>query len=144
MLSYFGWFGFLWFGLVVHFVSFLISYRLIPPVVVFLVNDVIFDNRYAVSTRWEREVEENGPVKDFHRYFCCCARRLGNMFMLWERSDGSPIVIAGPCWPFCVFVTLVRYSLLIKRGMTEQLSRFGNISNGVLYFLENWREEHLV
>lgn len=61
---------------------------------------------YAVSTRWEQEVAENGPVKDFHRFFCCCARRLGNMFVLCERSDGSPIVVAGPCWPFCVFVTL--------------------------------------
>ena len=97
-----------------RFVSFHFILNFIPsqsPVVDF-VNDVIFDNRYAVSTRWEREVEENGPVKDFHRYFCCCARRLGNMFMLWERSDGSPIIIAGPCWPFCVFVTLVRYCSL--------------------------------
>jgi DHHC palmitoyltransferase len=62
--------------------------------------------QYAVSTRWEREVAENGPIKDFHRFFCCCARRLGNMFILCERADGSPVVIAGPCWPFCMFVTL--------------------------------------
>ena len=62
--------------------------------------------QYAVSTRWEREVAENGPIKDYNRFFCCCARRLGNMFILCERSDGSPIVIAGPCWPFCVLVTL--------------------------------------
>ena len=62
--------------------------------------------RFAVSTRWEREVAQNGPVKDFHRYWCCCARRLGNMFVLCERTDGTPIVIAGPCWPFCTFVTL--------------------------------------
>jgi hypothetical protein len=64
-------------------------------------------HRYAVSTRWEREVEENGPIRDYNRFFCCCARRLGNMFILWGRSDGSPIVVAGPCWPFCVLVTLV-------------------------------------
>ena len=59
-----------------------------------------------MSTRWEREVAEHGPVKDFHRYWCCCARRLGNMFVLCERTDGTPIVVAGPCWPFCTFVTL--------------------------------------
>ena len=62
--------------------------------------------RFAVSTRWEREVAENGAVRDFHRFWCCCARRLGNMFVLCERVDGTPIVIAGPCWPFCMFVTL--------------------------------------
>jgi hypothetical protein len=28
------------------------------------------------------------------------------MFILCERRDGSPIVIAGPCWPFCCFVTV--------------------------------------
>lgn len=62
--------------------------------------------QYAVSTRWEREVAEHGPIQDYHAYFCCCAKRLGNMFVLFERSDGSPMVIAGPCWPFCMGVTL--------------------------------------
>ena len=61
--------------------------------------------RFAVSTRWEREVAENGRVRDFHRFWCCCARRLGNMFVLCERTDGTPLVVAGPCWPFCVCVT---------------------------------------
>jgi len=28
------------------------------------------------------------------------------MRVLMEKKDGSPVVIAGPCWPFCVFVTL--------------------------------------
>lgn len=28
------------------------------------------------------------------------------MFVLLERSDGSPLVIAGPCWPFCMGVTV--------------------------------------
>lgn len=28
------------------------------------------------------------------------------MFVLLERTDGSPIVIAGPCWPFCMGITL--------------------------------------
>ncbi len=27
------------------------------------------------------------------------------MFFLLETRDGSPIVVAGPCWPFCTFVT---------------------------------------
>jgi len=62
--------------------------------------------KYAVSTRWEKDVAEHGPIHDFNRYWCCCARRLGNMFVLCERTDGSPLVVAGPCWPFCTFVTL--------------------------------------
>lgn len=28
------------------------------------------------------------------------------MFFLVERKDGSPIIVAGPCWPFCTFVTV--------------------------------------
>jgi hypothetical protein len=28
------------------------------------------------------------------------------MFALVSFPDGTPIVVAGPCWPFCVFVTL--------------------------------------
>lgn len=62
--------------------------------------------QYAISTRWEREVAANGMPRDFSSYFCCCAHRIANMFILWEKADGSPIVIAGPCWPFCVGVTL--------------------------------------
>ncbi len=87
--------------------------------------DSLLKCRYAVSVRWEQEQEErhrqlsdsSGPVtdnkpiltyslEDFHRYFCCCARRVGSMFFLLETTDGSPIVVAGPCWPFCTFVTL--------------------------------------
>ena len=45
------------------------------------------------------------------------------MHILCAHRDGSPIVIAGPCWPFCVLVTLtliiaiaglVGYFLLIR------------------------------
>ena len=73
--------------------------------------------RYAVSVRWERERAEadrggSGPIakrkpslEDFNALFCCCARRVGSMFFLLETRDGSPIVVAGPCWPFCTFVT---------------------------------------
>jgi hypothetical protein len=28
------------------------------------------------------------------------------MFFLVEKKDGSPIIVAGPCWPFCTFVTV--------------------------------------
>jgi len=81
--------------------------------------------RYAVSVRWEREQERlrqeldaaTDPVtnkrpcftftiEDFHKYFCCCARRVGSFFFLLERKDGSPIIAAGPCWPFCTLVTV--------------------------------------
>ena len=82
--------------------------------------------RYAVSVRWEREqadlrrenTNSSGPIsdhhrplltftlEDFNRYFCCCARRVGSMFFLIEKKDGSPIMVAGPCWPFCTFVTV--------------------------------------
>jgi len=86
---------------------------------------------YAVSVRWEHEQaarrqqpsESSGPVvehkpcltftmEDFNRYFCCCARRVGSMFFLIERKDGSPIVVAGPCWPFCTFVTVPLIAVL--------------------------------
>lgn len=63
-------------------------------------------SRFAVSARWERDVAENGSRRDFHRFFCCCAERLGNMFVLCKRRDGTPIIVAGPCWPFCLFVTV--------------------------------------
>lgn len=81
---------------------------------------------YAVSVRWEHEqrqreirrqsLDSSGPVasskpfltftiEDFNR-FCCCARQVGALHFLLERRDGSPIVVAGPCWPFCIFVTV--------------------------------------
>lgn len=46
-------------------------------------------------------------IEIFNTIFCCCARRrVGSMFFLLERSnDGSPIIVAGPCWPFCTFIT---------------------------------------
>jgi hypothetical protein len=62
--------------------------------------------QFAVSTRWEQEVATRGQPRDVHSFFCCCACRVGNMFILLEYADGSPIVIAGPCWPFCLLVTV--------------------------------------
>eukprot|EP00526_Cylindrotheca_closterium_P029927 CAMPEP_0113652456 /NCGR_PEP_ID=MMETSP0017_2-20120614/28022_1 /TAXON_ID=2856 /ORGANISM="Cylindrotheca closterium" /LENGTH=160 /DNA_ID=CAMNT_0000565317 /DNA_START=297 /DNA_END=776 /DNA_ORIENTATION=- /assembly_acc=CAM_ASM_000147 len=82
--------------------------------------------QFAVSTKWEAEAAANGgTTRDFHRFFCCCAERLGNMFVFCKRPDGSPIVIAGPCWPFCCFVTVplilgacgaVSYWLIIREN----------------------------
>lgn len=83
-------------------------------------SDRLVKKVYAVSVRWEREQaeqrgqlsESSGPIverrpalEDFNALFCCCARRVGSMFFLVETKDGSPIVVAGPCWPFCTFVT---------------------------------------
>ena len=63
--------------------------------------------RYAVSTRWERELAEGRDEEEFlNKVFCCCARRVGNMYFLIEKQDGSPVVVAGPCWPFCMGVTV--------------------------------------
>lgn len=64
-------------------------------------------HRFAVSTQWEQQVQNGeAPGCDIHRFFCCCARRLGHMHMLLSKRDGSPLVIAGPCWPFCMCVTV--------------------------------------
>jgi hypothetical protein len=62
--------------------------------------------QYAVSTAWEKSLAENRAPADIHTYFCCCATRLGNMFRIYAHNDGTPIILAGPCWPFCVSVTL--------------------------------------
>ena len=62
--------------------------------------------RYAVSTQWERSVSDGTAPRDVHSYFCCCATRIGHMFALLQHADGEPIVLAGPCWPFCMFVTV--------------------------------------
>mmetsp|Transcript_3596 Transcript_3596/g.8180 ORF Transcript_3596/g.8180 Transcript_3596/m.8180 type:complete len:271 (-) Transcript_3596:204-1016(-) len=90
---------------------------------------------YAVSVRWEREMEEakaagrkkplcTGTARDLDAWFCCCARQIGGMFSLVEQTDGTPIVIAGPCWPFCTFITvplivvlsgLVSYFVVLNR-----------------------------
>jgi hypothetical protein len=48
-------------------------------------------------------VSEGTASRDFHSYFCCCAKRIGHMFALISHPDGTPIVLAGPC---CVLVTL--------------------------------------
>lgn len=70
--------------------------------------------QYAVSLAWERKQEENGNTRKFctgtsedcFSLFCCFSRRVGSMFFLCESRDGSPIVVAGPCWPFCAFFTV--------------------------------------
>jgi len=46
------------------------------------------------------------------------------MFFLWERRDGSPIIVAGPCWPFCVFFTLPL--ILILSGLVAYFTFFAD------------------
>ena len=110
--------------------------------------------RYAVSIRWEREQERlrqemnsstdpitnkhpclSFTIEDFHKYFCCCARRVGSFFFLLERKDGSPIITAGPCWPFCSFVTvpliLILSTLVMVFIVFNQNS--GMVSSEMLY-----------
>lgn len=65
---------------------------------------------YAVSVRWEREQagEIDAVLPKCHALnaLCCqCATPIGGMFVLCQHSDGEPIVMAGPLWSFCMFVT---------------------------------------
>lgn len=55
------------------------------------------------------------------------------MFALLSYPDGTPIVIAGPCWPFCMFFTLplilgicglVSYFLIIDDGYAKLVRKF--------------------
>lgn len=47
-----------------------------------------------------------GTTEDFNNCFCCCANHTGGMFSLLENEDDTLIVITGPCWSFCTFMTL--------------------------------------
>jgi len=58
-------------------------------------------------------------VEDLNSIFCCCSRQVGAMQFICQRSDGSPFVVAGPCWPFCSFFTV---------------PLIGGLSSLVLYF----------
>lgn len=99
---------------------------------------------WAVSTRWEREQQEGGRRKkfctgtsdDLHNICCCCARRVGSMFFLCEKRDGTPLVVAGPCWPFCAFVTfplilglsiLTLYFCILKNDSMVRVERMLNV-----------------
>jgi hypothetical protein len=99
---------------------FTIQYRIAPSVhiVACIVSHshpslfVMESIRFAVSVRWEAERDANNNVRSngtgceaLNRMCCCCAKRVGNMFILCSYPDGSPILVAGPCWPFCMFIT---------------------------------------
>ena len=69
--------------------------------------------KFAVSKRWEDAVSSaTGTRKKISiqsictSMFCCCSRQVGSMHFLLESRNGSPIVVAGPYWPCCMFVTL--------------------------------------
>jgi hypothetical protein len=57
------------------------------------------------------------------------------MFALLSYPDGTPIVVAGPCWPFCVGVTLP--VILVVTGLVSYFlvvdGDFGLVST-VLYY----------
>jgi hypothetical protein len=38
------------------------------------------------------------------------------MFFICETRDGSPTVVAGPCWPFCTFITVPL--IVVLSGLT--------------------------
>mmetsp|Transcript_14284 Transcript_14284/g.16197 ORF Transcript_14284/g.16197 Transcript_14284/m.16197 type:complete len:246 (+) Transcript_14284:188-925(+) len=77
--------------------------------------------QYAISRHWETQQEENqnnqkfctgSATEDCYSLCCCWSRRVGSMFFLLQRRDGSPLVVAGPCWPFCVFITVPLITVL--------------------------------
>lgn len=43
---------------------------------------------------------------DIKSCVCCCATKIGGMYSLVEGKDGTPIIIAGPSWPMCLFCTV--------------------------------------
>lgn len=47
----------------------------------------------------------NNSSNDIKSCFCCCATIIGGMYSLVEKRDGTPIIIAGPTWPTCLFFT---------------------------------------
>jgi hypothetical protein len=76
--------------------------------------------QYAVSVQWESQRADGTFQDDFHSYFCCCAERIGNMFALVRYPDGTPVVMAGPCWPVTLPLVLgvpavVAYFLILNQ-----------------------------
>ena len=60
-----------------------------------------------------------------------CCRQVGNMRFICEKLDGTPRLVAGPCWPFCLFITfpliaglstLVAYFIIFKSGTVRYVS----------------------
>ena len=49
-----------------------------------------------------------GNIKeDINSCFCCCAvQRIGAMFVLVEKDDGTPVFIVGPEWQCCMCCTV--------------------------------------
>jgi hypothetical protein len=59
------------------------------------------------------------------------------MFALVSYPDGTPIVVAGPCWPFCVGVTLPL--ILVVTGLVSYFlvvdGDFGLVSTKRFYYI---------
>ena len=87
---------------------------------------------YAVSIAWEREQAEttSSDKCDFNTVFCCCARQLGRMQVICKRRDGSPLIIIGPHWPFCVFITIPL--IIALSAFILYLFAFGNLVSSMI------------
>ena len=68
---------------------------------------------------------------DMNTWFCCFATKIGGMFSLFEKNDGTPIIIAGPSWPVCIFFTfpiiligsfLITWAILLDTGLVSVVS----------------------
>lgn len=88
---------------------------------------------YAVSIAWEREQAEttSSDKCDFNTVFCCCARQLGRMQVICKRRDGSPLIIIGPHWPFCVFITIPL--IIALSAFILYLFAFGNLPHWIVF-----------
>ena len=55
----------------------------------------------------EEAAEREKRKKTNRQQGCCCfhEHRLGNMHVLWESRDGTPILMVGPRFCFCLSVT---------------------------------------
>jgi len=61
---------------------------------------------YAVAKAVPTSSEKGGFLQSFYVCCCCARRRIGDMFVLLETRDGRPLMVVGPCWPFCAFITV--------------------------------------
>jgi hypothetical protein len=80
--------------------------------------------QYAVAGR---DTLDAG-CKCFSALCCCCATRVGNMMVLWEKKTVSPddlvkhrsiYCVVGPYWPVMVFITFPLF-IIVSKSVTVQ------------------------
>mmetsp|Transcript_32915 Transcript_32915/g.75780 ORF Transcript_32915/g.75780 Transcript_32915/m.75780 type:complete len:232 (-) Transcript_32915:625-1320(-) len=110
-----------------------------PPIAVSdgksISNDIRRENHrkeYAVLINRTDGTHSGGKqcLESFYCLCCCAKRRIGDMFVLAEKSDGSPLLIVGPCWPFCAFITvplILIVSVLIGIFVLRQITDNGSV-----------------